>query len=521
MKKYIILSAAIIFSLNVFSQAPAIQWQKCLGGTGFEIANSMEQTSDGGYIVAGYSDSNDSIVTGNHGDNDYWVVKLSNAGYIQWQKCYGGTSTDEATSVKQSIDGGYIVAGWSSSNDSDVTGNHGDIDCWIIKLDSTGALQWQKSYGGTDWDDAESIQQTNDGGYIFSGFSGSTNGDVVGNHGGFDYWVVKLDGTGNIQWQKCYGGTNNEGAYSIQQTNDGGYIVAGSSASNDGDVAGNHGGGDYWIVKLDSTGTLQWQRCYGGTNDDEAFSIQQTTDGGYIVAGESNSNNIDVTGNHGSYDYWIVKLDSVGILQWQKTYGGINSDAALCIEQANDGGYIAGGASDSNDGDVTGHHGNVGLYQYDYWIVKLNSTGLLLWQESYGGTVTEAVKAIQQAFDGGYVALGSTSSSDGDVIGLHGGIDGWILKFTPEVGIEENNFLSSTTLSPNPFHETATLTINTNKFEDGTIEIKNILGAIVQPPKHFTGNKITLQRNNLPAGIYFYTITLKENIMLHGKSIVQ
>ncbi|MBI2967228.1 MAG: T9SS type A sorting domain-containing protein [Bacteroidetes bacterium] len=169
-------------------------------------------------------------------------------------------------------------------------------------------IQWQKSLGGSNNDMAYSIQQTNDGGYIIGGVSNSSNGDVTGNRGNNDYWVVKLDSSGNISWQKSFGGSNNDMAYSIQQTNDGGYVVAGRSDSDNGDVTGNHGLSDYWVVKLDNSGNISWQKSFGGTNFDEAYSIQNTSEGGYVVAGSSKSPNGDVTGNHGMEDYWIVKL---------------------------------------------------------------------------------------------------------------------------------------------------------------------------------------------------------------------
>ncbi len=262
------LLAAILLSANSFAQTPLIEWQKSLGGTGGDFASSIQQTSDGGYIVAGYSGSNDGDVTGNHGNTDYWIVKLDNTGAIQWQKSLGGTSNDFASSIQQTSDGGYIVAGYNGSNNGDITGNHGGgTDSWVVKLDSTGTIQWQKSLGGTSLDYASSIQQTNDGGYIIAGESSSDNGDVTVNHGGLDFWVVKLDTVGIIQWQKSLGGTSDDGAYSIQQTSDEGYIVAGYSGSNDGDVTGHHGGSDfdYWVVKLsadnifsDVTGNLSF-----------------------------------------------------------------------------------------------------------------------------------------------------------------------------------------------------------------------------------------------------------------------
>ena len=177
---------------------------------------------------------------------------------IQWQKCLGGTDYDWASSVQQTADGGYIVAGTANSNNGDVTGNHGGRESWVVKLDSNANIQWQKCLGGTNWDGASSVQQTSDGGFIVEGYANSNDGDVTGNHGSIECWVVKLDGSGNIQWQKCLGGTGYDDAFSVKQTADGGYIVAGETNSNDGDITGNHGGGDNWIVKLDSSANIQW-----------------------------------------------------------------------------------------------------------------------------------------------------------------------------------------------------------------------------------------------------------------------
>jgi len=288
--------------------AGSIQWEKSLGGSGDDIASSIQQTSDGGYIISGATESNDGDVSGNHGSFDYWIVKLNNAGDIQWQKSLGGSADDSAASIQQTSDDGYITAGNSNSNDGDVSGNHGDIDYWVVKLDNTGAVQWQKSLGGSKEDAASSIQQSSDGGYIVVGYSTSNDGDVSGNHGDIDYWVVKLDNAGNLEWQKSIGGSGEDWATSIQQTSEGGYIVAGYSTSNDGDVSGNHGIYDYWIVKLDNTGVIQWQQSYGGTGMDLATAVLQTDDGGYVMGGVTGSNNGDVSGNHGMYDYWIVKL---------------------------------------------------------------------------------------------------------------------------------------------------------------------------------------------------------------------
>ena len=423
--KSIFLLLLCLCGTRALAQAPAIQWQKSLGGSMNDEAWSIKPTSDGGYIVAGGSESNDSDVSGNHGNWDYWVVKLDDAGAIQWQKSLGGSLGDFAYSIQQTSDGGYVVAGESGSNNGDVSGNHGLNDYWVVKLNETGDIQWQKSLGGSNNDFGYSIQQTSDGGYIVSGTTAANNDEVSGNHGGYDYWVVKIDDTGAIQWQKSLGGSGNDDAASIQQTTDGEYIVTGASASNDDEVSGNHGGYDYWAVKLTDTGAIQWQKSLGGTGNDYGYAVQQTTDGGYIIAGYSGSNDSEVSGNHGIYDYWIVKLNDTGAIQWQKSLGGDTIDNAYSIRQTSDGGYIVAGFSGSNDGDVSGNHGS-----YDYWIVKLNDIGTVQWQKSLGGSGMDEAYEIQQTPDGGYIVAGYSNSNDGDVSGNHGGYDYWVVKLT-------------------------------------------------------------------------------------------
>jgi len=408
-----------------------IQWQKCLGGTDWDWAQSVRQTSDGGYIVAGYTNSSNGDVSGNHGFNDYWVVKLDSKGDIQWQKCLGGGSQDYAACIQQASDGGYIVVGITASNDGDVSNNHGESDYWVVKLNSKGDILWQKCLGGTSADWAYSGQQTSDNGYIVAGFTNSSNGDVSGNHGSYDYWVVKLNSKGNILWQKCLGGKSADGAYSMQQTTDGDYLIAGQTTSNDGDVSGNHGLNDYWVVKLNSKGDTPWQKCLGGTSADWAYSGQQTSDGGYIVAGYAKSNNGNVSGNHGKEDYWVVKLDSEGGIQWKKCLGGTGRDIARSVQQTSDSGYIVAGYTSSNDGDVSGNHGSD-----DYWVVKLDSKGNILWQKCLGGSDQDVAGSVQQTSDKGYIVAGTTGSNDGDVSGNHGSDDYWVLKLDSEGGIQ-------------------------------------------------------------------------------------
>jgi hypothetical protein len=423
MKNLLFASIVTLLSVTFSIAQPTVQWQKSVGGTGNDYAESIQQTNDGGYIVVGISYSNDGDVSGNQGASDCWVVKLNAFGTIEWEKSMGGSGDDNARLIQQTNDGGYIFIGPSDSNDGDVSGNHGNLDYWAVKLTSTGVIEWQKSLGGTGYEYAQYIQQTSDGGYIAAGSSFSNDGDVSGNHGGFDCWVVKLNNEGTIVWQKSLGGLSNDEAESIQQTNDGGFILAGHSDSNDGDVSGNHGGPDYWVVKLSSIGTIEWQKSLGGSGSDQAKSVQQTNDGGYIVAGYTSSNDGDVSVNYGYLDFWVVKLNSLGTIEWQKTLGGSDFDLAQSIQQTNDGEYIVAGYSYSNDVDVQSSQGN-----QDFWVVKLSSIGTIEWEKSLGGSGLENASSIQQTNEGGFIVAGSSNSNDGDVSGNQGNSDYWVVQ---------------------------------------------------------------------------------------------
>lgn len=426
----------IIFGfLNCISFAQEdidFQWEKSFGGSNLDNALCINNTIDGGYIIAGSVYSMDGDVTGNHGSADYWIVKTDQSGEIEWQRSYGGSYMDEANYIIQTSDGGYIIAGYSESNDGDVTGNHGNSDYWVVKIDQTGEVEWQRCYGGSSYDNANCIRQTNDGGYIIAGYTYSNDGDVEINHGSPDYWIIKINLSGDIQWQKTYGGSMWEEANNIQQTQDGGYIIAGSSDSDDGDAPDNHGYSDYWVVKINQSGEIQWQNCYGGTYSEYAHCIQQTIDGGYIISGSSDSDDGDVTENLGYDDYWVVKIDQSGEIQWQKSYGGTLVERTYCIRQTIDGGYIIAGTTISDDGDITE---NKGLY--DVWIVKTNTDGDIQWQSTFGGSEFDMANDIIQTPDGAYVFAGYSSSDDGDISGNHGDSDFWIVKlcFTDPLSI--------------------------------------------------------------------------------------
>ncbi len=416
-------------SLSVVAQTPTITWQKTLGGSRNDYAYDVQNTSDGGQIVAGFTDSNDGDVTGNHGSFDMLVVKFDGNGNKLWQKVLGGSGREFAHAVTQTLDGGYVVAGFTESYDGDVTSNNGSADFWIVKLDGNGNKIWQKALGGLRNEVAHAVIATSDGGYIVAGDTESNNGDVSGNHGYSDYWVVKLDEAGNKVWQKTFGGSGEDRAADIKATLDGGYIVSGHIFSNNGDITGYHPSStvdplpDYWAIKIDGAGNLIWQKALGGSNTDYAVSAVNAPDGGYVVAGFTFSVDGDVTGNHGNSDYWVIKLDGSGNIVWKKALGGTGQDDCYGLTATNDGGYVVVGNSNSTDGDVTGNHGGA-----DYWVVKLDGNGNKVWQKSLGGSKDDRALAVIGMADGSLVTVGNSMSNNGDVTSNYGGADLWIVK---------------------------------------------------------------------------------------------
>jgi len=412
-----------LIGLIAFGQ-PVVEWQRTYGGTGSEYGYSIMVTSDGGFLTAGYTTSNNGDVTGNQGSNDYWVVKSDALGTIEWQQTYGGSGDDQLYAIKQTADGGYIATGFSTSNDGDVSGNHGGTDYWVIKLSSTGLLEWQKCFGGFGEDKAFDVQQTADGGYIVVGESSSNDSYVTGNHGGTDFWIIKLDQVGTMQWQRSAGGTSSDNASGVKQTSDLGYVVVGSTFSENGDVSGFHTGTgtDVWVVRLDYNGNLVWQKCLGGSSIEQGYSITETQDGGYALCGYAQSDDGDVVGNHGFADCWVVKLDANSNIQWQGCFGGTGFDSGAEMHELADFSFIVAAQSNSADGDLSQNLGSS-----DLWVMNIDQNGGLIWQKSLGGDYWEYAYNITPT-DYGYLAVGFTGSATGDVCSNQGSDDLWVVK---------------------------------------------------------------------------------------------
>jgi hypothetical protein len=365
-----LLSVSLVALFTQYAYAQVVRFAKTYGGASDDRAHSVQQTTDGGYIVAGR------IMSFGAGDFDIFLIKTDANGNVQWAKTYGGTSKDIAHSVQQTSDGGYIVAGYTESFGA------GLRDIILIKTDANGNFQWAKTYGGAHWEEARSVQQTTDGGYIVAGFTRSFGPPWNG-----EFFLIKTDANGNLEWAKTYGGLGWDEASSVQQTSDYGYIMTGLTA------AFGAGAYDFFLIKTYADGSLEWAKAYGGTSYDWAFSVQQTSGGGYIVAGFTQSFGA------GSADFFLIKTYANGNLEWAKTYGGASDDRANSVQQTTDGGYI-----------VAGFTASFGAGGGDLFLIKTYADGSLEWAKAYGGTYAEWAFSVQQTSGGGYIVAGFTQS---------------------------------------------------------------------------------------------------------------
>jgi predicted secreted protein len=344
-------------------------WEQTYGGTKSQEAFCVIQTSDGGYALAGFTESYGA------GAANFWLVKTDASGNEQWTRTYGGSKDDEARCVIQTSDGGYALAGYTTSFGA------GGADFWLVKTDARGNELWAKTYGGPGDDVAYSVVQTSDGGYALAGYTTLAAGNT-------NYWLVRTDSDGNEVWNKTFGGGGDDVCYSMIKTDDGGFALAGKTSSF------SIGFSDLWLVKTDAYGNEIWNQTYGGYFDNLAYSVIQTSDEGYALAGTT-----DAAGA-GGVDMFLVKANSTGDEAWNKTYGGPGYEEAWSVVQTKpDGGYALGGSTTS-----------YGAGGSDFWLVKTDSNGNTLWNQTYGGARNDTCYSMIQTSDGGYALAGSTAS---------------------------------------------------------------------------------------------------------------
>ncbi|BDU26599.1 T9SS type A sorting domain-containing protein [Flavobacterium sp. GSB-24] len=490
-----------------------ILWEKSYGGTHADYLFDAQPTADYGFILAGSSLSNKTgnKAEDNHGDLDYWIWKMTEKGELDWQKSFGGSGFDMLQSIKNTSDGGFILAGTSSSAKSFQKKENckGLSDFWVIKLNAAGDEQWQRTIGGIGQEELLCAFQTKDGGYILGGSSSSSPNSISTSkfdekslitdpyakseksRGNMDYWIVKLDKQGVIEWQKTYGGQYADLLRSMEQTSDNGYILAGYSNSPiSGDkTEGNKGAGDYWVLKLNDTGEIQWQKAYGADGDDQPYVIHQTKDGGYIIGGNSNSSGAlssqgGIVGN--GTDYWILKLDEEGEVVWSKTFDFGKVDILTSLVENNDGTYLIGGharnSAPRSGGGLMSKAASLIVKEKDgindYIALKINDQGEEIWSKTVGSGGEDILRKLIETRDGGYLMAGtSNSGSSKDKNSNIGSNDFWVVKLKDKAKVEKVK--ASIEAIPNPV-STYTNVIIGYDFNKGTASVVDMLGRTLQ-----------------------------------------
>lgn len=466
-----------------YAQAPDTLWTKTFGESDFEIGNSVEQTTDGGYIIVGCIDS------GGTDGSDIWLIKTDQSGDTLWTRAFGDIYGDGGNSVQQTTDGGYIITGWMSSVP-------GASDVSLIKTDQSGDTLWTRTFGGSHWDGGNTVRQTTDGGYIITGWTESFGA------GHLDVWLIKTNELGNIVWTKTFGGIHQDMGYSVQQTTDGGYIIIGKTCS----FGAGHP--STWLIKTNQLGDTLWTKVFDSR---EGQSVQQTNDGGYIVTGASTSR------YSGDSDIWLIKTNDLGDTLWSKTiggkYGAFYSDWGQCVQQTTDSGFIIIGNTQISVGG-----------EMNVWLIKTNALGDTLWTKMLGGNDYDQGCSVKQTADGGYIIVGGTdsfSSGDSDI---------WLIKTAPDLtNVDENNkanVLRKYILNqnfPNPFNPTTTIEFSIPRTEFVTLKIFNILGqevANLVSDRLTAGNyKYTWDARHLASGVYYYQLKT-ENDHIQSKKLV-
>ncbi|KPK67512.1 hypothetical protein AMJ82_10520 [candidate division TA06 bacterium SM23_40] len=437
--RVLMLLAAVIIPLTAGSQ---IMFERTYGGVDWDAAYSVAQTSDGGYIIAGETYSFGA------GNGDVYLIKTDQLGDTLWTHTYGGSAFEYAASVAETDDGGYILAGRSRSFSA------GDSDVYLIKTDGAGDTLWTRIYGGSENDYCRSVEQTTDGGYILCGYTSSFGA------GAEDVYLLKTDAVGDTLWTRTYGGSGYDSGYSMQQTDDGGYMIVGRTTSF------GAGGNDVYLIETDAAGDTIRTRTYGGSGADVAQSVVQTDDRGYIIAGYTNS------WGAGGIDVYLLKTDTAGDTAWTRTYGGADQDFAYSATQTSDGGYIiaAGGVPSA-------------LVHYDAYLIKTDSFGDTVWTRTYGGVDYDEAYWTEQTTDGGYIVCGYTMSfgeGDGDVYLIKTDADGYVEVSgrSDEIARTEAHYLAQN--YPNPFGSATTILYSVGTLKPVRLAVYDIRGALVR-----------------------------------------
>jgi hypothetical protein len=468
------LLAMFVLTHHVDAQPPATLWTRTFGGSNIDVGYFVQQTTDGGYIITGYTRS-----YGSMSGHNVWLIKTDPSGNQEWNNAFGGNADDEGYSVQQTTDGGYVIAGFTKSSGA------GAKDVLLIKTDTSGNTVWSRTFGGTSDEEGYSVLQTTDGGYLVAGATSSFGA------GSRDVWLIKTDASGNEQWRRTLGGLSSDGARCVQQTSDGGYIITGWTYSYGPGAVGNA-----WLVKTDTSGNAVWNRAFGGTDVDRGYCVQQTTDGGYILTGYTASSGA------GLDDMWLIKTDSLGNAAWTRTYGGSGRDYGNAVQQTTDGGYI-----------IAGYTLSFGSGGDDVWLVKTDPNGNQAWSATYGGSASDVAYSVKQTSDGGYIITGHTLSYGA---GVH---DVWLIRIAPEAtAVDETQVVASEHRLfqnyPNPFNPSTDLKFEIAEMRFVELKIFDLLGrevaTLVSELKAPGAYSVKWDAAKAASGVYFSKMTAGE-----------
>lgn len=509
----------LFISYAIYCQYFSIEWQACYGGTDLDLPDDILSFNTN-YVIVGGTESDDGDVTINYGAEDGWVIMTDSVGTLKWGKSYGGSKGDEITKALETDDGNIFLIGetWSSDGTIDFNPFPNSENCWLMKIDTNGNLLWQKLFGGSGNELILDAANTSDGGIVFIGWTQSDDGDVSEYFGGWDTWIVKLDGLGQIEWDKTIGTTlGQEFGHSIIQTIDGGYLV-GITANPIGE--GNvtcvpHSSNPEGILfKLDPAGNEIWQNCYGGTNDDGIYIVRELPDG-FLFGGCTWSNDGDLTGagyHWDQADIWMAKIDFNGKSIWHKCFGGTRDERPHEIFLTEDNGFMIIGKTNSNDCDVNGNHSN-GTFWHDIWVFKLTNIGVLEYQQCIGGIADEDLSfwAATQKGQYEYTIIGMTSwspSFDVNCDCYNTFPDYWLLNILDtNVEIEEILKLDKIKIYPNPTYGSINILFpDSFSLKESSLLLMDIYKRII-----FTvpcsDHQMMLDGSGLKPGIYFIRIS--------------
>ena len=503
--KSLITTINILIVSTCFSQQ--IEWEKSYGGRNAEYLADVQPTADYGYILGGSSLSNKSgnKTDNNHGNLDYWIWKMKENGDPDWQKSFGGNGLDFLQSIKITNDGGFILAGTSNSsneikekikNDKKDDCRGGD-DYWIIKLNALGNEEWQKTIGGSGQEKLKTIICTKDGGYLIGGSSSSNKSyeKADNSYGSLDYWIIKLSNKGEIEWQKTFGGSYCDELKSIEQTKDSGYIIGGTSNS---PISGNKsddniGNNDYWIIKTTSKGEIEWQKTIGGTFEEQLSIVHQSFDEGYLLAGSSNSNSVKSKKNkdENGFDFWVLKMDLSGKTLWDEKYNIGNIDILTSLIENKDHSVLLGGYSMS---EINNKQKKEDSGINDYIAIKISENGNELWRKSVGSSGEDVLQKAIETRDGGYLFTGTSNPTKSNNIPIN--TKASTLKSLKSINENENkinNEINNSKDNVNNLYKDNISNIN-NKLNDLPIKVdssKNPIGDVLP-----TGSEKNNQSSN-------------------------